>query len=39
MSYYSAEKVIEHCNVMGPVKTALESAVRYYVDGGYHVVG
>jgi enoyl-[acyl-carrier protein] reductase I len=29
MSYYGAEKVFEHYNVMGPVKAALESAVRY----------
>jgi len=29
MSYYGAEKVIEHYNVMGPAKAALESAVRY----------
>jgi enoyl-[acyl-carrier protein] reductase I len=29
MSYYGAEKVIEHYNVMGPVKSALEGAVRY----------
>jgi enoyl-[acyl-carrier protein] reductase I len=29
MSYYGAEKVVEHYNVMGPVKGALESAVRY----------
>jgi enoyl-[acyl-carrier protein] reductase I len=29
MSYYGAEKVIEHYNVMGPVKAALESTVRY----------
>jgi enoyl-[acyl-carrier protein] reductase I len=29
MSYYGAEKVIEHYNVMGPVKAALEAAVRY----------
>jgi enoyl-[acyl-carrier protein] reductase I len=29
MSFYGAEKVIEHYNVMGPVKAALESAVRY----------
>ena len=29
MSYYGAEKVIEHYNVMGPVKAALEGAVRY----------
>ena len=28
-TYYGAEKVIEHYNVMGPVKAALESAVRY----------
>jgi len=32
MSYYGAEKVIEHYNVMGPVKAALESAVRYLAD-------
>lgn len=29
MSYYGAQKVIEHYNVMGPVKAALESATRY----------
>ena len=29
MSYYGAEKVVEHYNVMGPVKASLESAVRY----------
>ena len=29
MSYYGAEKVVEHYNVMGPVKAALENAVRY----------
>ena len=29
MSYYGADKVIEHYNVMGPVKAALEGAVRY----------
>lgn len=29
MTYYGAEKVIENYNVMGPVKAALESAVRY----------
>jgi len=29
MSYYGGEKVIEHYNVMGPAKAALESAVRY----------
>lgn len=29
MSYYGAEKVVEHYNVMGPVKAALECSVRY----------
>ena len=29
LSYYGAEKVVEHYNLMGPVKAALESAVRY----------
>lgn len=29
VSYYGAEKVVEHYNVMGPVKAALESSVRY----------
>ncbi len=29
MSHYGAEKVVEHYNVMGPVKAALEAAVRY----------
>ncbi len=29
MTYYGGEKVIEHYNVMGPVKAALESTVRY----------
>ncbi|HXP73836.1 MAG TPA: enoyl-ACP reductase FabI [Stellaceae bacterium] len=29
MSYYGAQKVIDHYNVMGPVKAALESATRY----------
>jgi enoyl-[acyl-carrier protein] reductase I len=29
MSYYGAEKVMAHYNVMGPVKAALEAAVRY----------
>jgi enoyl-[acyl-carrier protein] reductase I len=29
MSYYGAEKVMSHYNVMGPVKAALEAAVRY----------
>ena len=29
MSYYGAEKVVPHYNVMGPVKAALECSVRY----------
>jgi enoyl-[acyl-carrier protein] reductase I len=29
VSFYGAEKVVEHYNVMGPVKAALESATRY----------
>jgi enoyl-[acyl-carrier protein] reductase I len=29
LSYYGAEKVIERYNIMGPVKAALECAVRY----------
>lgn len=29
MSYYGAEKVVENYGVMGPVKAALESVVRY----------
>jgi enoyl-[acyl-carrier protein] reductase I len=29
VSYYGAEKVVEHYNIMGPVKAALEAAVRY----------
>jgi enoyl-[acyl-carrier protein] reductase I len=29
MSYYGAEKVITHYNIMGPVKAALESSVKY----------
>ena len=29
LSYYGAEKVVEHYNLMGPVKAALESSVRY----------
>lgn len=29
LSYYGSEKVVEHYNVMGPVKAALECAVRY----------
>jgi len=36
MSYLGAERVVEHYNVMGPVKAALETAVRYlaYELGG-----
>jgi enoyl-[acyl-carrier protein] reductase I len=29
VSYYGAEKVIDHYNIMGPVKAALESVTRY----------
>jgi enoyl-[acyl-carrier protein] reductase I len=29
MSYYGSEKVVENYNIMGPVKAALEAAVRY----------
>jgi enoyl-[acyl-carrier protein] reductase I len=29
MSYYGADKAVPHYNVMGPVKAALEGAVRY----------
>lgn len=29
MSYYGADKVVNHYNVMGPVKAALEATVRY----------
>ena len=29
MSYYGAEKVVNNYNMMGPVKAALESSVRY----------
>jgi enoyl-[acyl-carrier protein] reductase I len=29
MSYYGAHKVVDHYNLMGPVKAALESSVRY----------
>jgi enoyl-[acyl-carrier protein] reductase I len=28
-SYYGAEKVVDHYNIMGPVKAALEGTVRY----------
>lgn len=29
MSYYGAEKVVNHYNIMGPVKAALEATTRY----------
>jgi enoyl-[acyl-carrier protein] reductase I len=29
MSYYGADKVVDHYNVMGPVKAALEASARY----------
>lgn len=29
VSYYGAEKVVDHYNLMGPVKSALEGATRY----------
>lgn len=29
MSYHGADKVVDHYNLMGPVKAALESSVRY----------
>lgn len=29
ISFYGAERVVEHYNVMGPVKAALEASVRY----------
>lgn len=29
MSYYGAQKVIDHYGIMGPVKAALEASVRY----------
>ena len=29
MSYYGAQKVVDHYGVMGPVKAALEATVRY----------
>lgn len=29
VTFYGAEKVVEHYNLMGPVKAALESSVRY----------
>ena len=36
MSYYGADKVVENYNIMGPVKAALQSTVRYLAaDLGY----
>lgn len=32
MSYYGADKVVENYNMMGPVKAALESSVRYMAN-------
>lgn len=32
MSYYGAEKVVDHYNVMGPVKAALEATMRYAAE-------
>ncbi len=29
VSYYGAEKVVDHYNIMGPAKAALEASVRY----------
>jgi len=29
MSYYGSEKVVDHYDMMGPIKAALESSVRY----------
>src|SRR5690606_19280028 len=29
MSFYGAEKVVTHYNIMGPVKAALEASVKY----------
>lgn len=39
MTYYGAEKVVQHYNLMGPVKAALESCVRYlaYELGSKHI--
>lgn len=39
MSYHGANKVVPNYNLMGPVKAALESAVRYlaYELGGKHI--
>ena len=32
VSYYGAEKVVDHYNAMGPVKSALEGTVRYLAN-------
>jgi enoyl-[acyl-carrier protein] reductase I len=32
MSFYGAEKVMKHYNLMGPVKAALETSVKYMAD-------
>jgi len=39
MSYYGAEKVVTHYNLMGPVKAALESSVKYLSSemGAQHI--
>lgn len=41
ISFYGAERAVEHYNVMGPVKAALESSVRYLAvdlaSSGIHV--
>ncbi len=29
VSFYGAEKAVDHYNIMGPVKAALEATVRY----------
>jgi enoyl-[acyl-carrier-protein] reductase (NADH) len=29
MTYYGSQMVVEHYNMMGPIKAALESATRY----------
>jgi len=39
LSFYGAEKVITHYNLMGPVKAALEASVKYLSDelGSQHI--
>jgi len=39
MSYYGSEKVVDNYGIMGPVKAALESSVRYLASelGGKHI--